>query len=71
MTVLKLSRGRTRAKVIKEGQVYTTKLLPGFELPLAALLAWADYWEEDDEEEVDDQAGRNRSKRMTSPRKDT
>jgi hypothetical protein len=31
--------------VIPEKQVYGTPLLPGFELPLARLLAVADRWE--------------------------
>lgn len=37
---------RTRKRTVKEKQVYTTPLLPGFELPLARLLAVADEWEE-------------------------
>ncbi len=39
MTVFRAS-GRT--KLVKEGDVYTTPLLPGFELPLQKLLAIAD-----------------------------
>lgn len=31
-------------QVITEGQTYTTPLLPGFKLPLAALLSAADRW---------------------------
>lgn len=41
MTVL---RGATDAAVVKEGDTYSTPLLPGFELPLAALLAKADQY---------------------------
>jgi Uma2 family endonuclease len=36
--------GRTK-QVVREGAVYTTPLLPGFELPLDRLLQRADYWE--------------------------
>ena len=32
-------------KVIQENEVYSTPLLPGFELPLARLLAVADRWQ--------------------------
>lgn len=35
---------RIRKVVISEKEVYTTPLLPGFELPLAKLLAQADDW---------------------------
>jgi Uma2 family endonuclease len=35
-----------RAKVIKEGQSYETPLLPGFALPIAALLGLTDRWAE-------------------------
>jgi Uma2 family endonuclease len=44
MTVF-LRRGDKVVKlVVKENEVYTTDLLPGFELPLAELLALADRW---------------------------
>jgi Uma2 family endonuclease len=36
-----------RKRVIREEQVYTTPLLPGFDLPLARLFAVADRWPED------------------------
>jgi hypothetical protein len=32
--------------VVREKDVYRTPLLPGFELPLAQLLALADDWDE-------------------------
>ncbi len=46
MTVYQFSAGRVKKRIIRENQVYTTKLLPGFELPLAKLLALADEWDE-------------------------
>jgi Uma2 family endonuclease len=45
MTVYAKQGKRVRKRVTKEKQVYTTALLPGFELPLARLLAVADEWE--------------------------
>jgi Uma2 family endonuclease len=39
-----------KKRVIQENQIYTTKLLPGFEVPLAKLLALADDWNENNEE---------------------
>lgn len=33
--------------IVREDEDYTTDLLPGFELPLAAILAVADDWEEE------------------------
>jgi Uma2 family endonuclease len=50
MVVFTRRGGKTRCKVIKENQVYTTPLLPGFELPLAQLLALADDWAVNQEE---------------------
>lgn len=38
-------RQRAKDLVVKEGEKYTTKLLPGFELDLAELLAVADRWD--------------------------
>jgi Uma2 family endonuclease len=35
---------RIRKQIVTEKQIYTTPLLPGFELPLAELLALADDW---------------------------
>lgn len=49
MTVFTLKAGKVHQRVLKENQVYKTSLLPGFELPLAKLLAKADRWAEDDE----------------------
>jgi Uma2 family endonuclease len=40
----------TKYRVIRENQIYKTRLLPGFELPLAQLLALADEWASDEEE---------------------
>jgi Uma2 family endonuclease len=45
---LTVSRKRGRDLVIHEGQTYTTRLLPGFELDLARLLAVADRWAENE-----------------------
>jgi Uma2 family endonuclease len=41
-------RGR-RTLTFNEGDVYTTDLAPGFELPLAKLFAMAAEWEESEE----------------------
>ncbi len=47
LTVYFLTRaGKARKRTIREGQVYATKLLPGFELRLSELLALADEWGE-------------------------
>lgn len=35
-------------RIVGENEIYTTPLLPGFELPLATLLARADAWADDD-----------------------
>lgn len=45
MTVVRKQRGKVTLRVIQEDEIYRTDLLPGFELPLAALLALADQWE--------------------------
>jgi len=42
MTVIRNRPSRPRPLVIKENEIYMTPLLPGFELPLARLLALAD-----------------------------
>jgi Uma2 family endonuclease len=44
MTVYQYEGGKSHRRFLKENQVYTTELLPGFELPLAALLTFADRW---------------------------
>jgi Uma2 family endonuclease len=48
MTVHIRHGNRYVKRVVKENQVYTTKLLPGFELPLARLLSLADRWPEEE-----------------------
>jgi len=45
MTVYLFGGARPRKRVIRENETYTTKLLPGFKLPLARLFAQADDWE--------------------------
>lgn len=50
MTVFSRTRGRYRVRVVNKDEVYTTNLLPGFELALARLLALADRWGEDQPE---------------------
>lgn len=40
-----------RRRIVREDQVYTTDLLPGFELPLAHLFRLADSWPEEKEDE--------------------
>jgi Uma2 family endonuclease len=45
---LTVFRGR-QTSTFKAGDVYTTDLLPGFELPVAKLFAIAADWEPDDE----------------------
>jgi Uma2 family endonuclease len=50
MVVFSLHAGKVRKHVVRENQVYTTPLLPGFELPLAKLLALADQWADQAEE---------------------
>ena len=44
LTVYRFTRGKTTTKAVTEQQTYTTPLLPGFELPLASLLALTDRW---------------------------
>lgn len=46
MTVFVNEPGREAEIVVREKDVYRTPLLPGFELPLAQLLAIADEWDE-------------------------
>lgn len=45
MIVYFAAGGDSQERTLVEGEIYTTILLPGFELPLAQLLAAADYWE--------------------------
>src|SRR5262249_12841597 len=49
LTVVAKSAGKIVEKVIPESRNYRTPLLPGFELPLAQLLAMADRWAEQNE----------------------
>jgi Uma2 family endonuclease len=44
MTVYQFEGGKAHRRVVKEEQVFTTELLPGFELPLAGLFTFADRW---------------------------
>jgi Uma2 family endonuclease len=44
MTVYHNEKGKIRDQIVQENEVYQTPLLPGFELPLAQLLALADSW---------------------------
>jgi Uma2 family endonuclease len=46
LTVFRRQGGRVKKQIVSEKQTYTTDLLPGFELPLAKLLALADRWPE-------------------------
>jgi Uma2 family endonuclease len=45
LTVFRGSAESPEELVIREGEIYRTPLLPGFELPLAELLAVADRWQ--------------------------
>jgi Uma2 family endonuclease len=45
LTVHRAAQAVPAELVVKEGEVYRTPLLPGFELPLAELLAVADRWQ--------------------------
>ncbi len=44
LTVFTRQAGKVKKRVIRENQIYTTDLLPGFELPLARLFSLADRW---------------------------
>jgi len=50
LTVFKKPGKSFQRRVIKEKQIYSTDLLPGFEVPLAHLLAVADRWPEPEPE---------------------
>jgi Uma2 family endonuclease len=45
LTVYRGTQEAPEELVVKEGEVYRTPLLPGFEVPLAQLLAVADRWQ--------------------------
>ncbi len=47
MTVIRASAEGIAERVLAESETYRTDLLPGFELPLARLLARADRWKDD------------------------
>jgi Uma2 family endonuclease len=51
MVVFSRQGGKLRKRLIREEQLYKTALLPGFELPLARLLALADNWSSEEEQE--------------------
>src|SRR5262249_42489307 len=44
MTIYTAAGKRPRKRVVRDNQPHPTALLPGFELPLARLLAVADRW---------------------------
>jgi Uma2 family endonuclease len=44
LTVVRLQGKRYKQQIVREGETYRPALLPGFELPLAELLAVADRW---------------------------
>ncbi len=44
MTVYRQDAAGLSCVIVKEGEIYRTELLPGFELPLSKLLAKADQW---------------------------
>ncbi len=44
LTVFSRQGKKVKTRVLREDQTYTTPLLPGFEVPLAKLLALADDW---------------------------
>jgi Uma2 family endonuclease len=48
MTVFRQGSADAAEQVVTESETYITPLLPGFELPLARLLAVADAWGEDE-----------------------
>jgi Uma2 family endonuclease len=50
LTVVRKKNGQVVDTVVREKGTYRTALLPGFELPLAPLLALADRWAEQGEE---------------------
>ncbi|HEX4591741.1 MAG TPA: Uma2 family endonuclease, partial [Gemmataceae bacterium] len=49
LTVVRPGPSGPQDQLIAEGSTYATPLLPGFELPLAKLLAVADRWAEREE----------------------
>ena len=53
LTVYSQKDGQPSEHVVPEAEIYRTELLPGFELPLAELLAAADKWNQTDQSRVD------------------
>lgn len=51
MTVYIGKGSRIKKQIVRENKTYESSLLPGFEVPLAHLLAVADRWAESDENE--------------------
>jgi Uma2 family endonuclease len=51
MTVFYLQGGKVRRRLFRKNQIFTTDLLPGFELPLSTLFALADRWPEEESPE--------------------
>ena len=49
LTVFTRKANKTQQRVLRANQIYRTSLLPGFELPLAQLLAQADRWANQEE----------------------
>lgn len=47
LTVWSPGKTRPRRRIVKEGQVHRTPLLPGFEVPLDRLLELADAWQDE------------------------
>ena len=54
MTVYRQPTEAVSKLVVEQGEVYTTPLLPGFELPLSRLLAEAEMLEQAAEEDWDE-----------------
>jgi Uma2 family endonuclease len=67
MTVVINEAGGSREVVVHGNETYRTPLLPGFELPLAQLLAAADYWEKPARKRPS-RNGKRRPKKRGGPR---
>ncbi|MBY0527586.1 MAG: Uma2 family endonuclease [Gemmataceae bacterium] len=52
MTVFTRKAGKIHPRVIRADQIYRPNLLPGFELPLAKLLAQADRWPDEERDDA-------------------
>jgi Uma2 family endonuclease len=53
LAVYSQQTGQRSEQIVPENEVYRPALLPGFELPLAELLAAADWWSESDQPRTD------------------